>query len=78
MKTISAVGIFALFLGACSTPSSSWRPAPGPLTTRWGRELDPDHVLAEYPRPQLERPAWRNLNGLWEFADSPADEPPPF
>ena len=36
--------------------------------TRWGRELDPDHVLAEYPRPQLVRDSYLNLNGWWDFA----------
>lgn len=40
------------------------------MLTRWGRGLDPDHPLPEYPRPQLVRPdhTWRNLNGRWEHA----------
>jgi beta-galactosidase/beta-glucuronidase len=40
------------------------------VLTRWGRDLDPDHPLPEYPRPQLVRPdhTWRNLNGRWEYA----------
>lgn len=43
------------------------------MLTRWGRELDRDHPLPEYPRPQLARPAWVNLNGVWEhaFTDTP-------
>jgi hypothetical protein len=28
----------------------------------------------EYPRPQLVRPEWANLNGKWEFAFDDADE----
>ena len=43
------------------------------MLTRWGRALDRDHPLPEYPRPQLVRDAWVNLNGVWEhaFTDSP-------
>ncbi len=38
------------------------------LLTRWGRSLDPDRVLQEYPRPQLVRDSYLNLNGYWEHA----------
>jgi hypothetical protein len=41
------------------------------LLTRWGRELDPEHVLAEYPRPQLVRDSHLNLNGWWDHAVTP-------
>jgi hypothetical protein len=41
---------------------------PEDLMTRWGRELDPDHVLPEYPRPQLVRDSYLNLNGWWDHA----------
>jgi len=38
------------------------------LYTRWGRELESDHVLQEYPRPLLRRESYVNLNGYWEYA----------
>ena len=38
------------------------------MLTRWGRVLDRDHPLPEYPRPQLVRDTWVNLNGVWEHA----------
>lgn len=38
------------------------------LYTRWGREVDPEHVLPEYPRPLLVRENYTNLNGYWEYA----------
>ncbi|MFF4238378.1 glycoside hydrolase family 2 protein [Actinomadura geliboluensis] len=38
------------------------------LLTRWGRTLDPDAVLPEYPRPQLVRKSHLNLNGRWEYS----------
>ena len=47
------------------------------LTTRWGRLLDPLAVLPEYPRPQLVRDSYLNLNGWWDYAVTPAAEPPP-
>jgi hypothetical protein len=38
------------------------------LLTRWASEVTPDNVLPEYPRPQMVRDRWLNLNGLWEYA----------
>lgn len=38
------------------------------LYTRWGKELDPDHVLGEYPRPHMVRKSYTNLNGYWDYA----------
>lgn len=39
-----------------------------PIQTRWAKEVSPANALPEYPRPQLERTEWQNLNGLWEYA----------
>ena len=38
------------------------------LYTRWGRGLDPQNVLVEYPRPLLKRGSYINLNGYWDYA----------
>lgn len=38
------------------------------LDTRWGRAIDPEHVLEEYPRPLMVRDSYRNLNGYWDYA----------
>ncbi|MFD5133069.1 PA14 domain-containing protein [Streptomyces olindensis] len=47
------------------------------LRTRWADEVGPDNALPEYPRPQLTRDAWRNLNGRWQFeAAEPGQQPP--
>lgn len=44
--------------------------------TPWGETLDPDHPLPEYPRPQLVRDNYLNLNGRWQFAiRTTTDEP---
>ncbi|PJI94957.1 LamG-like jellyroll fold domain-containing protein [Luteimicrobium subarcticum] len=37
------------------------------LTTKWAKDVDPNNPLPEYPRPQLTRDAWQNLNGKWDF-----------
>ncbi|MFF0163514.1 PA14 domain-containing protein [Streptomyces sp. NPDC005263] len=47
------------------------------LRTRWADEVGPDNAHPEYPRPQLTRDAWRNLNGRWQFAAAKAGEGPP-
>ena len=47
------------------------------LSTRWADEVGPDNAHPEYPRPQLTRDAWRNLNGRWQFAAAQAGEQPP-
>ena len=46
----------------------AWRPAEARLLTRWAAEVSPERVHPEYPRPQLVRPRWESLNGLWDFA----------
>ncbi|MCL2022902.1 MAG: glycoside hydrolase family 2 [Oscillospiraceae bacterium] len=38
------------------------------LYTRWGKVLDREDPLPEYPRPQMERRCWQNLNGVWDYA----------
>lgn len=38
------------------------------LYTRWGKTLNHDHVLQEYPRPLLQRKSYVNLNGYWDYA----------
>ena len=37
------------------------------LVTRWGKNLDREHVLEEYPRPGLVRDSYLNLNGEWDY-----------
>ena len=67
--TISALPAVAL---------AQWKPAAGPLMTRWAKDVSPDNVHKEYPRPQMVREKWINLNGLWEYSITGGDvrEPP--
>ncbi|WP_406440567.1 PA14 domain-containing protein [Streptomyces sp. NBC_01613] len=47
------------------------------LRTKWADQVGPDNAHPEYPRPQLTRTDWRNLNGRWQFAAATAGEQPP-
>ena len=44
------------------------------LKTRWTDSVDYDCPLPEYPRPQLERKNWQNLNGRFEYAITDLNE----
>ena len=61
----------------CLSIHAKWQPAKGPLMTRWGKQVTPDNVHREYPRPQMVREDWLNLNGLWEYAIKPKDQVQP-
>jgi len=39
-----------------------------PIMTRWAENLDPSDTWNVYPRPQMVRGNWKNLNGIWEYA----------
>ena len=77
MKTRSILPILAL-IGTTHMTNADWKPGEGPLLTRWAKEVSPTNVLPEYPRPQMVREQWLNLNGLWQFAVAQENEPPPI
>jgi beta-galactosidase/beta-glucuronidase len=56
------------WLAHAQTPSAPWSPVAGGMMTAWGQQLSSEKVWTEYPRPQLARPDWTNLNGLWSYA----------
>jgi len=57
-------------LWSATSPSQAadWKPAAGPLLTRWAKDVAPEKAHPEYPRPQMVRERWLNLNGLWDYA----------
>ncbi|MEX2185239.1 MAG: sugar-binding domain-containing protein [Pirellulales bacterium] len=81
MTRLVSLSLAALLLGAAATAAradeSTWKMAKGPLATRWAKEVSPDKVLPEYPRPQMVRKEWTNLNGLWQYAIRPREEAKP-
>ena len=47
---------------------AQWQPAGDKIKTEWSETVNPKQVLPEYPRPQMVRGEWSNLNGEWEYA----------
>ncbi|SHJ86497.1 Glycosyl hydrolases family 2 [Nocardiopsis flavescens] len=66
----------ALAATAASAPSAGAEAAP--LETPWTAEVSPDNALPEYPRPQMVREDWLNLNGTWEWEPASAGQAPPL
>ena len=58
---------FSLAMGAAQ--GAEWAPTSAPLMTRWAKEVTPENAWQVYPRPQLEREKWQNLNGYTRTVD---------
>ncbi len=56
---------------------AQWEPAGERIMTSWGEDLDPENVWDAYPRPVMMRDQWKNLNGLWDYAITPVNQPAP-
>ncbi|MGA3008504.1 MAG: sugar-binding domain-containing protein, partial [Opitutaceae bacterium] len=65
----------ALLAGASS--ARAWQMKQAPLMTQWAAQVDPNNVLPEYPRPQMTRTNWLNLNGVWQFQAGAVNDPVP-
>ena len=79
LRTVGLLVAFsATFLTAVSTaPAQHWKPAAAPLMTRWAKDVTPQNVHSEYPRPQMVRSQWLCLNGLWQLGEAKPGEAPP-
>lgn len=58
---------FILLLVIISLPVFAWSPKGDKIKTKWATEVTPQNVWQAYPRPQLKRTDWKNLNGSWEY-----------
>jgi beta-galactosidase/beta-glucuronidase len=58
---------------ACSY-AQEWKFAGEKIRTTWSEKIDPSNVWQEYPRPQMVRDNWKNLNGLWDYALTSKDQ----
>ena len=63
-----------LFPAMAAISAFAWAPAKTPgvtgeqMMTEWGAKVTPENAWREYPRPQMVREKWTNLNGLWQYA----------
>ena len=69
--------LFAAAAASAGEDKPAWKPAPGPLMTPWGEKVTPQNAWRCYPRPQMKRADWVNLNGLWELAITPRQSQQP-
>lgn len=63
LTTVAALSMLCTF--------AQWKPVGDKIKTPWAEKVDPANVLPEYPRPQMVRSQWVNLNGLWDYAIKP-------
>ena len=75
MKRLIVVLLAAAALSCAQ--QSSWAPAGDHIRTSWAEQVSPVNAHPEYPRPQMVRPDWKSLNGLWDYALAGKDEAQP-
>ncbi len=72
---VAILMIMAAFF--CTDRLQAQRPKRAPMMTKWAKDVDPNHPLPEYPRPQMVRENWLNLNGVWELQSGLEGDPVP-
>ncbi len=70
------IAITAILAAVCSA-SAQWHIAGDKIRTEWAEKVTPDNVWQEYPRPQMVRSEWANLNGLWNYAITKSSDAKP-
>lgn len=76
LKILFSFLISILFLASCKSDkevADKEEKIEPVLMTRWTDKIDPENVLAEYPRPIQKRDEWMNLNGYWELETGKTD-----
>ncbi|HEX6357983.1 AbfB domain-containing protein [Actinophytocola sp.] len=74
---IAAATVATVATAEPATRAAMWQPTAPPLTTPWTSQVSPTNALPEYPRPQMVRSEWQNLNGQWEFSGASNINTPP-
>jgi hypothetical protein len=67
-KSVSVLVILILSVSCTHNKEISWKLAENPILTKWATDVDPLKPWLQYPRPDMVRNAWENLNGLWDYA----------
>ena len=64
---IRMIALLIILMGL-SGQAQNYKPAGNRIMTEWAEKVTPENVWQEYPRPQLQRDKWLNINGLWNYA----------
>ena len=64
---IKNLGIAILLIVPFISFSQEWKMKQAKLMTSFSEKIDTSNVFPEYPRPQMVRSNWMNLNGIWQF-----------
>ena len=67
----SVILLVILLLANSAFSQEQWSVVKGKITTPWADKVDPNNPLPDYPRPQMQRNNWKNLNGLWQYSILP-------
>lgn len=68
---------FLVLLFSALVNAGAWQMKQAPLMTQWAALVDTNSPLPEYPRPQMVRSNWMNLNGIWQFQPGATNDPVP-
>jgi len=68
MRSLFSIIVFSSLFAYEANAQDTWKMQPVSIQTRWAKEVSPTNALKEYPRPQMVRDQWENLNGLWNYA----------
>ena len=74
MRDAFCLALLAAIWMMHTSAHAEWAIEGDQLLTRWAADVSPDNALPEYPRPDMVRTEWRNLNGLWDYAIAPKDK----
>jgi beta-galactosidase/beta-glucuronidase len=67
----SALMTALLFEAAIAQKPGNWKMVEGKIATPWAQNVNAANPHPEYPRPQMVRGKWTNLNGLWNYSIVP-------
>lgn len=73
MKRIFYLFLLSMLFHSFLYAQQNWQIVKGKITSPWAEKLNPANPLPEYPRPQMVRKEWTNLNGLWDYIILPKD-----
>ncbi|PTS98433.1 glycoside hydrolase family 2 [Pedobacter sp. HMWF019] len=70
---IAATFFYLCIISVLAHSQTAYHMKPVAIQSRWAKEVSPTNALREYPRPQMVRMGWKNLNGLWDYAITSKD-----